>query len=80
LSSLAQNGCHLIQNGCRPTSSSTSALKIRGCLPAPLGAFMRDVTVGQVKEAAVSIDFNYEEGDNDDFPPVAPSGVFGYNG
>src|SRR4029453_10820995 len=32
--------------------------------------YMRDVTVGQVKEAIVSIDFNYEEGDNGDFPPV----------
>jgi polygalacturonase len=32
--------------------------------------YMRDVTVGQVKEAVVSIDFNYEEGDNGDFPPV----------
>lgn len=32
--------------------------------------YMRDVTVGQVKEAIVSIDFNYEEGDAGDFPPV----------
>jgi polygalacturonase len=32
--------------------------------------YMRKVTVGQVKEAIVSIDFNYEEGDNGDFPPV----------
>jgi polygalacturonase len=32
--------------------------------------FMRDIAVGQVKEAVVSIDFNYEEGDNGDFPPV----------
>src|SRR5207248_6792133 len=32
--------------------------------------YMRDVTVGQVKEAIVSIDFNYEEGDNGTFPPV----------
>ena len=32
--------------------------------------YMRDVTVGQVKEAIVSIDFNYEEGDTGNFPPV----------
>jgi hypothetical protein len=32
--------------------------------------FMRDVTVGQVKEAIVAIDFNYEEGDRGDFPPT----------
>jgi len=32
--------------------------------------YMRDVTVGQVKEAIVSIDFNYEEGDNGSFPPI----------
>jgi polygalacturonase len=32
--------------------------------------YMRNATVGQVKEAIVSIDFNYEEGDNGDFPPV----------
>jgi len=32
--------------------------------------YMRDVTVGQVKEAIVSIDFNYEEGDNGNFPPM----------
>ena len=34
------------------------------------GIYMRNVTVGQVKEAIVSIDFNYEEGDTGDFPPV----------
>ena len=32
--------------------------------------FMRDVTVGQVKEAIVAIDFTYEEGDAGQFPPV----------
>ena len=32
--------------------------------------YMRNVAVGQVKEAIVSIDFNYEEGDAGDFPPV----------
>jgi polygalacturonase len=32
--------------------------------------YMRNVTVGQVKEAIVSIDFNYEEGDTGDFPPL----------
>jgi polygalacturonase len=32
--------------------------------------YMRDVTVGQVREAIVSIDFNYEEGDTGDFPPI----------
>jgi polygalacturonase len=32
--------------------------------------FMRDVTVGQVKEAIVAVDFNYEEGDAGKFPPV----------
>lgn len=32
--------------------------------------FMRDVTVGQVREAIVAVDFNYEEGDAGEFPPV----------
>ena len=32
--------------------------------------FMRDVTIGQVKEAIVAVDFNYEEGDAGQFPPV----------
>ena len=32
--------------------------------------FMRDVTIGQVKEAVVAIDFNYEEGDAGQFTPV----------
>ena len=32
--------------------------------------FMRDVTVGQVREAVVAIDLNYEEGDNGNFPPT----------
>jgi polygalacturonase len=32
--------------------------------------FMRNVTVGQVKEAIVAIDFTYEEGDAGNFPPV----------
>ena len=31
---------------------------------------MRDVTIGQVKEAIVAVDFNYEEGDAGQFPPV----------
>jgi polygalacturonase len=32
--------------------------------------FMRDVTVGQVAEAVVTIDFLYEEGDAGSYPPV----------
>jgi polygalacturonase len=32
--------------------------------------FMRDVTIGQVREAIVAVDFNYEEGDAGQFPPV----------
>ena len=32
--------------------------------------FMRDVTIGQVREAVVAIDFNYEEGDAGQFTPV----------
>ena len=32
--------------------------------------FMRDVTIGQVKEAVVAVDFNYEEGDAGEFAPV----------
>jgi len=32
--------------------------------------YMRDVTVGQVAEAVVAIDFFYEEGDAGKFPPV----------
>jgi polygalacturonase len=32
--------------------------------------FMRDVTVGQVAEAVIAIDFNYEEGDTGKYPPV----------
>src|SRR5215471_1220440 len=32
--------------------------------------FMRDVTVGQVSEAVVTIDFLYEEGDAGGYPPV----------
>jgi len=32
--------------------------------------FMRDVTIGQVREAVVAVDFNYEEGDAGQFPPV----------
>ena len=31
---------------------------------------MRDVTVGQVAEAVVTVDFFYEEGDAGTFPPV----------
>jgi hypothetical protein len=31
---------------------------------------MRDVAVGQVAEAVVTIDFHYEEGDAGKFPPV----------
>jgi polygalacturonase len=34
------------------------------------GIYMRDVTVGQVAEAVVSIDFYYEEGDKGTFQPV----------
>jgi len=32
--------------------------------------FMRDVRVGQVREAVVAIDFNYEEGDAGQFTPI----------
>jgi polygalacturonase len=32
--------------------------------------FMRDVTVGQVREAIVAVDFNYEEGNAGQFPPI----------
>lgn len=32
--------------------------------------FMRDVTVGQVADAVVTIDFTYEEGDTGSHPPV----------
>src|SRR5436190_18013694 len=32
--------------------------------------FMRDVKVGQVAEAVITIDFTYEEGDAGSFPPV----------
>ena len=32
--------------------------------------FMRDVTVGQVADAVVTIDFTYEEGDKGKYPPV----------
>ena len=32
--------------------------------------YMRDVTIGQVREAVVAIDFNYEEGDAGQFTPV----------
>jgi polygalacturonase len=32
--------------------------------------YMRDVTIGQVREAVVAIDFNYEEGDTGQFTPV----------
>src|SRR5262244_3042298 len=32
--------------------------------------YMRDVTVGQVAEAVVTIDFLYEEGDAGGYPPV----------
>jgi len=34
------------------------------------GVYMRDVTVGQVAEAVVTIDFFYEEGDAGKYPPV----------
>jgi polygalacturonase len=34
------------------------------------GVYMRDVTVGQVAEAVVTIDFYYEEGDAGKYPPV----------
>ena len=34
------------------------------------GIHMRDVTVGQVAEAVVTIDFFYEEGDTGKYPPV----------
>jgi hypothetical protein len=33
--------------------------------------YVRNITVGQVKNAAVTIDFNYEEGTNGKFTPVA---------
>src|SRR5439155_26216698 len=32
--------------------------------------FMRDVTVGQVADAVVTVDFLYEEGDAGKYPPV----------
>ena len=32
--------------------------------------FMRDVTIGQVSQAVISVDFNYEEGDAGKFPPT----------
>jgi polygalacturonase len=32
--------------------------------------FMRDVMVGQVAEAVIAIDFNYEEGDTGKYPPI----------
>jgi polygalacturonase len=32
--------------------------------------FMRNVTVGQVREAIVAVDFNYEEGNAGSFPPI----------
>jgi hypothetical protein len=32
--------------------------------------FVRDVEVGQVAEAAVKIDFTYEEGDTGPYPPM----------
>ena len=34
------------------------------------GIYMRDVTVGQVAEAVLTIDFYYEEGDTGPYPPV----------
>jgi hypothetical protein len=34
------------------------------------GIYMRNVTVGQVAEAVVTIDFFYEEGDAGKYPPV----------
>jgi len=34
------------------------------------GVYMRDVTVGQVAEAVVTINFFYEEGDSGKYPPV----------
>jgi hypothetical protein len=34
------------------------------------GVYMRDVTIGQVAEAVVTINFYYEEGDAGKFPPV----------
>src|SRR5262249_18433889 len=33
--------------------------------------YMRNVTVGQVAESVLSIDFNYEEGSKGDFKPIA---------
>lgn len=33
--------------------------------------FARDITVGEVRVAVISIDFNYEEGKNGNFTPVA---------
>jgi len=32
--------------------------------------FMRDVTIGQVSQAVVTVDFQYEEGDSGPFPPT----------
>jgi hypothetical protein len=34
------------------------------------GIYMRDVTVGQVAEAVMAIDFFYEEGDAGKYPPT----------
>jgi hypothetical protein len=34
------------------------------------GVYMRNVTVGQVADAVVTVDFFYEEGDAGGFPPV----------
>ena len=34
------------------------------------GIYMRDVTVGEVAEAVVTVDYFYEEGDAGKFPPV----------
>ena len=34
------------------------------------GVYMRDVTVGEVAEAVVTIDYFYEEGDAGKFPPI----------
>ena len=31
---------------------------------------MRDVTIGQVSQAVVTVDFQYEEGDTGKFPPT----------
>src|SRR5262249_9305244 len=39
--------------------------------------FMRDVEVGQVADAVVTIDFTYEEGDAGTHPPIARDGEAG---